>query len=37
MPEEHISFTGDYIWDIREQFADGRLRPLRKRISLLAA
>jgi TnpA family transposase len=34
---EHISFTGDYIWDTREQFSDGRLRPLRKRISLLAA
>jgi hypothetical protein len=24
---EHISFTGDYIWDTREQFAAGRLRP----------
>jgi len=34
---EHISFTGDYIWDTREQFSDGQLRPLRKRISLLAA
>ena len=34
---EHISLTGDYIWDTREQFIDGRLRPLRKRISLLAA
>lgn len=32
---EHISLTGDYVWDTREQFSDGRLRPLRKKFSLL--
>jgi TnpA family transposase len=34
---EHISLTGDYIWNERSQPTDGQLRPLRRPPSLLAA
>jgi len=34
---EHISLTGDYVWNDRAQPAAGQLRPLRRRPSLLAA
>jgi hypothetical protein len=34
---EHISLTGDYIWNERNQPTDGQLRPLRRPPSLLAA
>jgi hypothetical protein len=34
---EHISLTGDYIWNRADQPASGELRPLRQTTSLLAA
>ena len=34
---EHLSLTGDYAWDAEGQPTPGELRPLRTRISLLAA
>ena len=34
---EHINLTGDYVWNSSEQPAGGALRPLRWRLSLLAA
>jgi TnpA family transposase len=34
---EHISLTGDYIWNERSRPANGQLRPLRRPPSLLAA
>ena len=34
---EHISLTGDYIWADEAAPADGALRPLREKPSLLAA
>jgi TnpA family transposase len=34
---EHISFTGDYVWGADPVPGDGRLRPLRRPVSLLAA
>ena len=34
---EHLSLTGDYAWDAEEQPALGELRPLRTKLSLLAA
>jgi hypothetical protein len=34
---EHISLTGDYIWNERSRLANGQLRPLRQPPSLLAA
>ncbi len=34
---EHISLTGDYVWNDRTQPAPRHLRPLRRRHSLLAA
>ena len=34
---EHLSLTGDYVWDTDDQPAPGELRPLRTKPSLLAA
>jgi hypothetical protein len=34
---EHISLTGDYIWADEAAPADGSLRPLRAKPSMLAA
>jgi hypothetical protein len=34
---EHLSLTGDYVWDAERQPTRGELRPLRARASLLAA
>ena len=34
---EHLSLTGDYAWDAEGQPTPGELRPLRTRLSLLAA
>jgi TnpA family transposase len=34
---EHLSLTGDYVWDTEDQPAPGELRPLRTKPSLLAA
>jgi hypothetical protein len=34
---EHISLTGDYIWADEATPAEGALRPLRAKPSLLAA
>jgi Tn3 transposase DDE domain len=34
---EHISLTGDYVWNDRALPVAGQLRPLRRRPSLLAA
>ena len=34
---EHLSLTGDYAWDAPDQPAPGELRPLRTKLSLLAA
>ena len=34
---EHISLTGDYIWADEAAPAEGALRPLRTKPSLLAA
>jgi hypothetical protein len=34
---EHISLTGDYIWADEAAPAEGALRPLREKPSLLAA
>lgn len=34
---EHLSLTGDYAWAADDQPAPGELRPLRTRLSLLAA
>ena len=34
---EHLSLTGDYVWDTEDQPAPGELRPLRTKLSLLAA
>jgi len=32
-----LSLTGDYAWDAPDQPAPGELRPLRTKLSLLAA
>ena len=34
---EHLSLTGNYVWDAEDQPAPGELRPLRTKPSLLAA
>lgn len=34
---EHLSLTGDYAWDAEGQPTPGQLRPLRTKVSLLAA
>jgi hypothetical protein len=34
---EHLSLTGAYSWDVDEQPAPGKLRPLRAKASLLLA
>lgn len=34
---EHLSLTGDYSWNADDQPAPGKLRPLRTKLSLLAA
>lgn len=34
---EHLSLTGDYSWNADDQPAPGELRPLRTKLSLLAA